>query len=217
MRLPLFSRGMRIGLFGGSFNPPHAGHALVCDLALKRLGLDRVWLMVSPGNPLKSREALPPLSERMAAARRLMRDPRIVVTGFEADIGAVYSYQTVDYLRRACPGVHFVWVMGGDNLAAFFRWRRWRDIARKVPILVVDRPGATHRAERGIAASWFARRRLPEAQAKTLPLRRPPALIVLHGPRSPLSSTRLRAQASNLAPSSASARDSAEGPGQRSV
>jgi nicotinate-nucleotide adenylyltransferase len=190
--LPPFARGMRIGLFGGSFNPPHAGHALVCELALRRLGLDRVWLMVSPGNPLKSREGLPSLSERMAAARRLMRDPRVVVTGFEAEIGAVYSFQTVEYLRRACPGVHFVWIMGADNLADFFRWKRWREIARKVPILVVDRPGATHRAERGLAASWLAGRRLPESQAKTLALRRPPALIVLHGPRSSLSSTQLR-------------------------
>ncbi len=198
MILPPFSRGMRIGLFGGSFNPPHAGHALVCELALKRLGLDRIWLMVSPGNPLKSREGLPSLSERMAAARRLMRDPRVVVTGFEADVGAVYSFQTVDFLRRSCPGVHFVWIMGADNLATFFRWRRWREIARKLPILVVDRPGATHRAERGLAASWFARRRLPESQAKHLALRRPPALIVLHGPRSSLSSTQLRATRSDF-------------------
>jgi nicotinate-nucleotide adenylyltransferase len=191
--LPPFARGMRIGLFGGSFNPPHAGHALVCELALKRLGLDRVWLMVSPGNPLKSLEGLPPLAERMAAARKLIRDPRVVVTGFEADIGAVYSFQTVDFLRRACPGVHFAWIMGADNLAGFSRWRRWRDIARKMPIVVVDRPGATHRSERGLAASWLGRWRLPEAQAKTLVRRRPPALIVLHGPRSSLSSTQLRA------------------------
>jgi nicotinate-nucleotide adenylyltransferase len=194
MILPPFARGMRIGLFGGSFNPPHAGHALVCAIALRRLGLHSIWVMVSPGNPLKSHEGLPPLVERIAETRKIMRDSRIKVTGFEADIGAVYSYQTVDFLRRACPGVHFVWVMGADNLAGFVRWRRWRDIARKVPILVIDRPGATHRAERGIAANWFARARLPESQAKTLALRRPPALIVLHGPRSTLSSTQLRAK-----------------------
>lgn len=194
MILPPFARGMRIGLFGGSFNPPHAGHALVCAIALRRLGLHSIWVMVSPGNPLKSREGLPPLAERMAQAREVMRDPRVKITGFEAEIGAVYSFQTVDFLRRACPGVHFVWVMGADNLAGFVRWRRWRDIARKVPILVIDRPGATHRAERGIAANWFARARLPESRARTLALRRPPALIVLHGPRSALSSTQLRAK-----------------------
>src|SRR6516225_7587208 len=92
--LPPHYAGMRIGLFGGSFNPPHAGHALVCDLALKRLGLHRVWVMVTPGNPLKSRQGLPSLAARMAAARKVLRDPRIVVTGFEADIGACYSWQT---------------------------------------------------------------------------------------------------------------------------
>lgn len=194
MILPPFARGMRIGLFGGSFNPPHAGHALVCAIALRRLGLHSIWVMVSPGNPLKSREGLPSLAERVAETRKILRDSRIKVTGFEQEIGAVYSYQTVDFLRRACPGVHFVWVMGADNLAGFVRWRRWRDIARKVPILVIDRPGATHRAERGIAANWFSRARLPEFQAKTLVLRRPPALIVLHGPRSTLSSTQLRAK-----------------------
>jgi nicotinate-nucleotide adenylyltransferase len=192
--VPPFARGMRIGLFGGSFNPPHAGHALVCAIALRRLGLDRIWLMVSPANPLKSREGLPPLGARMAQARIIMRDPRIVVTGFEVEIGAAFSYQTVNFLRRACPGVHFVWIMGADNLAAFFRWRRWREIARAMPILVIDRPGSTHRAVHGLAGGWFARYRLPESQAKTLPLRRPPALIVLHGPRSPLSSTQLRAK-----------------------
>ncbi len=88
----------------------------------------------------------------------------------------------------------FVWIMGADNLADFFRWRRWRDIARKMPILVIDRPGSTHRATRGLAAAWFERRRLPESAAKNLALRKPPALIVLHGPRSKLSSTQLRAR-----------------------
>ena len=190
---PPHAPGMRIGLFGGSFNPPHGGHALVCNLALRRVGLHRVWVMVTPGNPLKSREGLPSLAERMAAARKVMRHPRIVVTGFEAEIGAAYSWQTVNFLRRACPGVHFVWIMGADNLAGFFRWQRWRDIAAAMPILAVDRPGSTHIAERGQAASCLGRRRLPETQAKTLALRAPPALIVLHGPRSPLSSTQLRA------------------------
>ncbi len=192
-RLPPHAPNMRIGLFGGSFNPPHAGHALVCAIALRRVKLDRLWLMVSPGNPLKNATGLAPLPERMRAARRLSRDPRIVVTDFEAGIGARYSWQTVEHLRRACPGVHFVWIMGADNLAAFFRWRRWRDIARKMPILVIDRPGSTHRATRGVAAAWFDRRRLPEMAAKNLALRPPPALIVLHGPRSNLSSTQLRA------------------------
>jgi nicotinate-nucleotide adenylyltransferase len=191
---------MRIGLFGGTFNPPHAGHALVCAIAIRRLRLDRLWVMVSPGNPLKSSVDLPSLPERMAQARRLTRDPRVVVTGFEAELGARYSYQTVARLRRSCPGVKFVWIMGADNLAAFFRWRRWRDIAQTMPILVVDRPGSTHLAVHGLAAAWFERRRLPETSAATLPLRKPPALIVLHGPRSKLSSTQLRARRAPLVP-----------------
>jgi nicotinate-nucleotide adenylyltransferase len=190
--IPPHAPGMRIGLFGGSFNPPHAGHALVCRLALRGLGLHRLWLMVSPGNPLKDRAALAPLAERMAAARQLSRDPRIIVTDFEARLGAQYSWQTVAHLRRAAPGVKFVWIMGADNLAGFFRWRRWRDIARQMPILVIDRPGSTHLAVKGQAGGWFERYRLPERALQSLPDRRPPALIVLHGPRSPLSSTQLR-------------------------
>ncbi len=184
---------MRIGLFGGSFNPPHAGHALVCALALRKLGLDRVWMLVSPGNPLKDQKGLPSLEARIKAARLLTRDPRVIVTGFEAALGARFSYQTVDHLRRACPGVQFIWIMGADNLASFFRWRRWRDIAMSMPILVVDRPGSTHRAVHGLSGGWFERYRLPETAAKTLPARRAPALVVLHGPRSSLSSTLLRA------------------------
>ena len=190
--IPPHAPAMRIGLFGGSFNPPHAGHALVCRLALRGLGLHRLWLMVSPGNPLKDRAALAPLAERMAAARQLSRDPRIIVTDFEARLGAQYSWQTVAHLRRAAPGVKFVWIMGADNLAGFFRWRRWRDIARQMPILVIDRPGSTHLAVKGQAGGWFERYRLPERALQSLPDRRPPALIVLHGPRSPLSSTQLR-------------------------
>jgi nicotinate-nucleotide adenylyltransferase len=193
-KLPPHAPGMRIGLFGGSFNPPHAGHALVCSLALRRLRLDRLWVMVSPGNPLKSPQGLPSLEQRMAAVRRLTRDPRIVVTGFEADLGFRYSFQTVARLRRACPGVKFVWVMGADNLETFFRWRRWRDIARSLPILVIDRPGSTHGAVHGLAGGWFERRRLPEHLSLTLPGRKAPALIVLHGPKSSLSSTQLRAR-----------------------
>jgi nicotinate-nucleotide adenylyltransferase len=205
-RLPPHPAGMRIGLFGGSFNPPHAGHRLVCDIAMRQLELDRIWLMVSPGNPLKSPQELAPLPQRLRQARKLIRDPRVIVTGLEAEIGARYTHQTLDYLLRHCPGVHFVWIMGADNLGEFFRWRRWRDIARKAPILVIDRPGSTHRAARGVAAGWFERYRLPESFAKALPLRAPPALIVLHGPRSHLSSTLLRAQGAAI-PGDLAARD----------
>ena len=134
---------MRIGLFGGSFNPPHRGHVHATELALKRVGLDRVWWLVSPGNPLKETRGLPPLASRMEAARAIARDPRIVVTGLEAEIGTRYTYDTVAYLRRRCPGVRFVWIMGADILSQLPQWQRWRGIAELVPFAVIDRPGAT--------------------------------------------------------------------------
>ena len=129
VRLPPHTPGMRIGLFGGTFDPPHAAHRAACLIALNRLGLDRVWWMVTPGNPLKDTRGLAPLDERIRAASELASHPRIDVTGFEADIGTGYTFQTVRYLRRHCPGVRFVWIMGADNLRSFHRWQNWRGIA----------------------------------------------------------------------------------------
>ncbi len=190
IKLPPYAPGQKIGLFGGSFDPPHEGHRLVVQTALRRAGLDAVWVLVSPGNPLKAPG--PPVAARLAATERFFRAPRVKVTDFEAALGARYSWQTVEFLRRRSPSVQFVWIMGADNLAGFYLWRRWRDIARALPILVVDRPGSTHGASFGGVAGWFARWRLPERDAKQLCRRRPPALVLLHGPRSPLSSTQLR-------------------------
>ncbi|GGC45598.1 putative nicotinate-nucleotide adenylyltransferase [Chelatococcus reniformis] len=183
---------MNIGLFGGSFNPPHAGHRLVATAALKRLGLHRVWWLVTPGNPLKNNSELPALATRLAAARRLARHPRVSVTGFEAEIGARYTYDTVAYLKRRCPEVRFVWLMGADSFANFHRWQNWRRMAALIPIAVIDRPGLTIAAARSRAATALARYRLPEEEAHLLAGRPPPAWIFLHGPRSPLSSTALR-------------------------
>src|SRR6202142_3471652 len=126
--LPLHAPGMRIGLFGGTFDPPHAAHRAACLLAMRRLGLDRVWWLVSPGNPLKDTRGLAPLEARIAAAAKIARHPKIAVTGIEALIGTRYTYETIAYLKRRCPGVRFVWIMGGDNLATFHHWKRWRDI-----------------------------------------------------------------------------------------
>jgi nicotinate-nucleotide adenylyltransferase len=184
---------MRIGLFGGTFDPPHAAHRAACLLAMNRLGLDRVWWMVTPGNPLKDTLGLAPLAQRVAAARALARHPRIDVTDFEADLGTGYTYATVSYLVRRCPGVHFVWIMGADNLRHFHRWQRWRDIAELVPIAVVDRLGPSLYSAAGITGQALAWARLPESAARTLPQRSPPAWIYLHGLKSPLSSTALRA------------------------
>ena len=191
--LPPHARGMRIGLFGGTFDPPHAAHRAACLLAMRRIGLDRVWWLITPGNPLKDTHGLAPLAERLAAARKLGRHPRIDVTDLEADLGITYTFATISYLIRRCPGVHFVWIMGADNLRSFHRWQRWRDIARLVPIAVIDRLGPSLYSTAGAAGQALAWARLPESAARTLPQRRPPAWIYLHGLKSPLSSTALRA------------------------
>jgi nicotinate-nucleotide adenylyltransferase len=191
--LPPHARGMRIGLFGGTFDPPHAAHRAACLLALHRLGLDRVWWLVTPGNPLKDSRGLAPLHDRVAAARALARHPRIDVSDLEATLGIRYSYETISYLLRRCPGAHFVWIMGADNLRSFHRWQRWRGIAALVPIAVVDRLGPSLYATASIASQAFAHVRLPETAAMALPRHKPPAWIYLHGLKSPLSSTALRA------------------------
>ncbi len=136
---------------------------------------------------------LAPLRERLRAARALAHHPRIDVTGFEADLGSHYTYATLSYLVRRCPGVCFVWIMGADNLRSFPRWQRWHDIARLVPIAVIDRLGPSLYSAAGAAGQALARARIPEAEAKSLPNRTPPAWIYLHGLKSPLSSTALRA------------------------
>jgi nicotinate-nucleotide adenylyltransferase len=191
--LPPNAPGMRIGLFGGTFDPAHAAHRAACLLALRRLGLDRVWWLVTPGNPLKDTKGLAPLAKRVAAAQALAHHPRIDVTDLEAELGVAYTYETVSYLRRRCPGVHFVWIMGADNLRSFHRWQRWRGIAQLVPIAVVDRLGPSLYATGSAAAQALARYRLPEAAARKLADHKPPAWIYLHGLKSPLSSTALRA------------------------
>ena len=184
---------MRIGLFGGTFDPPHAAHLGASLLAMKRLKLDRVWWLVTPGNPLKNTRGLAPLEARIAAARALTHHPRIDITGFEAVINTRYTFDTLLFLLRRCPGVRFVWVMGADNLRSFYRWQNWRGIARLIPIAVVDRMGTSLYATAGRAGQALARYRLPEQSAAKLADQKPPAWLYLHGLKSPLSSTALRA------------------------
>lgn len=138
--LPLAYRGMKIGLFGGSFDPAHEGHAHVAETALKRLGLDRVWWLASPQNPLKPKSS--PLQQRMQSAKQFAHGPAMVVSDLEARLGCAFTYQTLRALKRLYPGVSFVLIMGADNLANFRRWRRWREVAAAVPVAVVSRPGA---------------------------------------------------------------------------
>ena len=198
--LPPHAPGMRIGLFGGTFDPPHQAHLGASLLALKRLKLDRVWWLVTPGNPLKNTRGLAPLAERIAAARALTHHPRIDVTGIEAAINTRYTYDTIAWLKRRCPGVRFIWIMGADNLRSFHRWQRWREIARLVPFVVIDRLGPSLYAAASPAGLALSDSRLPVHEAVTLPSRKAPAWSFLHGLKSPLSSTALRAKRSTPEP-----------------
>lgn len=191
--IPPHAPGMRIGLFGGTFDPPHRAHLDACLLAMKRLQLDRVWWLVTPGNPLKNTQGLAPLAERMAAARKLANHPRIDVTGIEAVINTRYTFDTIEWLIARCPRVQFVWIMGADNLRHFHRWQKWRGIAQLIPIVVVDRPGPSLYASNSTAGQALSRFRIPETSAVSLPGRAPPAWTFLHGLKSSLSSTALRA------------------------
>jgi nicotinate-nucleotide adenylyltransferase len=187
--------GQAIGLLGGSFNPPHTAHRMISETALKRLALDKVWWLVTPGNPLKRRADLAPLSERLMLARTLAANRRIEVTDFETDLPTAYTYATLAFLKSRSPLVRFVWIMGADNLAQMERWHRWREIFGLFPIAVVDRPGWRLKALSSKAARAYAGRRLPESEARMLAHTPPPAWVFLTGPLSRVSSTALRAKA----------------------
>ena len=138
--LPLAYPGMKIGLFGGSFDPAHEGHAHVAETALKRLGLDRVWWLVSPQNPLKPKSS--PFAKRLKSAEAQAHGSRMIVTDLEKQLSCDYTYKTLPALKRLYPGVQFFLVMGADNLANFRKWRNWREVAQTVPVVIVSRPGA---------------------------------------------------------------------------
>lgn len=191
-RLPP-SAGLRIGLLGGSFNPPHAAHRAISLLALKKLRLDFVWWLVSPGNPLKDTRGLPALAERVAAARAVANHPRIVVTDLEARIGTRYTVDTLRYLRRHAPRARFVWVSGADVLEEFHRWRAWDEIFETVPLAFMDRGGETLDALSSRAAQRFSHARRPESRAARLADMKPPAWVFIHGMKSTLSSSAIRA------------------------
>lgn len=195
VKLPAVVAGQRIGIMGGSFNPPHEGHASVARTALRRLKLDQLWWVVTPANPLKDGGDLAPLEDRIAAARNLASGRAMTVTGFETQLGTPYTAATLGFLTTRYPGASFVWVMGADNLAGFHRWQHWRDIARMVPIAVVDRPGWRMKALASPAARWLRPYRVPEHRAASLVGSRLPAWIFLTTPLSALSSSEIRARA----------------------
>ncbi|HVL42666.1 MAG TPA: nicotinate-nucleotide adenylyltransferase [Brevundimonas sp.] len=189
--------GMAVGLFGGSFNPAHDGHAHVAETALRRLGLDRVVWLVSPQNPLKDARDSAPLAERMASARtaaKLAADGRsMVVSDFETRAGTQWTVDTLRALTARHPGVRFVWLMGSDNLASFHKWRGWTDIMRMMPVAVIARPGSQLDSRTAPAAARFASARVPAARARLLPDLEAPAWTYLTAPLNPRSSTALRA------------------------
>ncbi len=183
---------MRVGLFGGSFNPAHEGHAHVAETARRRLGLDRVIWLVSPQNPLKSSHETASLAARMAGARRLAHGPAMRVSDLETKLGSAYTVDTIRWLKARYPGVRFVWIMGADSLASFHRWRGWTQIMREVPVAVVSRPWISLRSRFSPAARRFAGARVSSAQASTLLNRPPPGWVFLRGPLNFQSSTLLR-------------------------
>jgi nicotinate-nucleotide adenylyltransferase len=183
---------MKIGLFGGSFNPPHEGHLHVCELALRRARLDQIWWLVTPGNPLKDHDGLAPLEQRINACREIANHPQIKITAFEASLNVRYTADTLRLVIQRRPRLKFVWVMGADNLASFHLWQDWRSIAARMPIMVIDRPGATLSYLSAPAALALSRYRIDEDDAPLLPGLNPPAWTFVHGPRNSLSSTKLR-------------------------
>ncbi|MFB9151099.1 nicotinate-nucleotide adenylyltransferase [Roseovarius ramblicola] len=191
--LPPSRPGQVIGLLGGSFDPPHSGHLHISREALRRFGLDRVWWLVSPGNPLK-RHGPAPLPDRMAAARALADHPRIAVTDIEARLGTRYTAQTLAAVTAICPGRRFVWLMGADNLAQFHRWQDWRGIIERVPVGVLARPGQRISARLSPAARIYAQARIKGRASHLLGRARAPAWCFVNVPMTGISSSDLRAR-----------------------
>jgi nicotinate-nucleotide adenylyltransferase len=199
--LPRFGdrRRMRVGLLGGSFNPAHAGHRYVAALALQRLRLDQVWLLVSPGNPLKSGDDMAPLAARLAGARAIADGRLVVATGIEAVWGTRFTIDTLRLLLRRFPLVRFVWLMGADILTQLPRWRRWPVMLRRIPVAVLPRPGYTRRALAGQAARRMRHVRRREREAALLP-GAAPAWVLLTAPQKSVSATAIRAGAKGAVP-----------------
>jgi len=190
---PIATPGQRIGLLGGSFDPPHAGHMHITRWALRTLRLDRVWWLVSPGNPLK-RQGPAEIARRLDACRALVDHPRVTVTDIERHLGSRFTADTLRLLDRRYGGVRFVWLMGADNLVGFHRWERWDWILRTHPVAVLARPGEQLRAGLSPAARRFAHARVPQGSASRLGLTERPRWVLLTGPMSGASSTAIRAR-----------------------
>jgi nicotinate-nucleotide adenylyltransferase len=192
IKLPPFAAGQRIGLFGGSFNPPHKGHRAVALYAMKRLGLDWVWWLVAPQNPLKDGSDYADYQDRLAQTRRIARHPRFVVSDIEEQLGSRNTAQTLAGLAAALRRGRFVWIMGADSFADLHRWHDWQDIAETIPFAILARPGYSIRALNGRAALRYAEDRLPASAARLLPETPPPAWVFVAMPLRKESSTAIR-------------------------
>ncbi|WP_330169420.1 nicotinate-nucleotide adenylyltransferase [Bartonella grahamii] len=190
--MPHVERSNVVGLFGGSFNPPHAGHLLVAKIAIRRLGLNQLWWMVTPGNPLKDCTQLLSLEERMQLSFKLIDHPKIRLTGFEQAIGSKVSIDTIFHILTHHSGVNFVWIMGADSFTTIHHWYRWHDIVSMLPIAIINRPLGNRSALFSPMAHIYRRFRLDERESKRLPFIKPPVWTYLHGPLSFQSSTNLR-------------------------
>lgn len=191
-RLP--QPGQAIGLFGGSFNPAHEAHRALSLEALKRLRLDEVWWLVSPLNPLKPAQGMASLADRLSAAKRATRHPRLRVSDLERVLGTRYSLDTILALKARFPRVDFVWLMGADNLAQMARWSRWPQIFHTVPVAIFDRPSYSLGALAAKPSRRFARHRLDDRKAGGLARVRPPAWVFVHMPLNPQSATYIRSR-----------------------
>ena len=183
----------RIGLLGGSFNPAHRGHRRISLAAIDALGLDEIWWLVSPGNPLKAGKEMAPFEARLESARAMARRAPIKVSDFEARIGTRYSIDTVGELLRRHPRDHFIWLMGADTVAEFHHWKQWRNFAKALPIAVISRPGYEGDARAARAMGWLRRFVRPSSQARNWTDWSPPAILLLRLPPDPTSATALRA------------------------
>jgi len=190
---------MRVGLLGGSFNPAHAGHRQIAALARKRLRLDQVWLLVSPGNPLKPARGMAPLPQRLASARAIADGRRVVATAIEAKLGTRFTADTLRLLLQRFPRVGFVWLMGADLLTQLPRWQRWREILCGIAFAVLPRPGYNRAALKGQAAQVMRHQRRRERTATLIP-GNPPAWVFLHAPQTPISATAIRASGKGAVP-----------------
>ncbi len=183
----------RIGLLGGSFNPAHGGHVHISEWAMRRLGLDGVWWLVSPQNPLKATAGMAEQAVRVARAVEVAHNPHIYVTDIEAQLGTRYAVDTVAALKRLHPTTEFIWLMGADNLAGFHLWKSWQKLAAMLPIAVLLRPGYRGSRWSTPAAAWFRHFLRPERQARQWQLWRTPALVIVTLPLDERSATSIRA------------------------